>query len=83
MNSLEALPRYVLFAILLAGMLGVSPTPAKAACEGDALRFCGSAIPDRDRVKACLLQNFKQLSPDCQSQFREGRSANHRRRHHG
>ena len=81
MSSPELRRDYLLFAALLAGILVHSPTPAKAACEMDALRFCGSAIPDRDRVKSCLLQNLNSLSPDCRSQFREGRAANRRRRY--
>lgn len=31
----------------------------------DAFRFCQSAIPDRDRVFACLVENRDQISSAC------------------
>jgi hypothetical protein len=65
---------HILFAILLVGTLSALPTPAKAQCEGEALRLCGGAIPDRERVKSCLLKNLSGLSEGCRSQFREGRN---------
>ena len=35
------------------------------ACTDDAYNFCGHAIPDRDRVAACLHQNLKRISSAC------------------
>ena len=66
--------RHILFAILLVGTLSALPIPAKAQCEGDALRLCSGAIPNRDQVKFCLLKNLNSLSEGCRSQFREGRN---------
>jgi hypothetical protein len=83
MGNLETRRRYLLLAVLVVAALGGSAHSAKAQCEGDALRLCLPAIPDRDRVKSCLLQNLSSLSPDCRAQFREGQGSGHRRRHHG
>ena len=35
------------------------------ACMGDAFSVCGHAIPDRDRVAACLVQNINRISVAC------------------
>jgi hypothetical protein len=40
------------------------------ACSGDAFRFCGSEIPDVDRVTVCMIRNRSQLSPGCKVYFR-------------
>ena len=50
------------------------PTAASAetpdeqnACMNDAFNVCGHAIPDRDRVAACLAQNITRLSAPCRT----------------
>jgi hypothetical protein len=43
------------------------------ACTPDAFRLCEQAIPDREKVKACLIANRRQLSPDCRRVFQTGR----------
>ena len=35
------------------------------ACMNDAFTICGHAIPDRDRVAACLGQNINRISIAC------------------
>lgn len=35
------------------------------ACMNDAFTVCGHAIPDRDRVAACLAQNINRISAPC------------------
>jgi len=40
------------------------------ACTPDALRLCGDAIPDVDRVTACMIARKAQLSPGCRVYFR-------------
>jgi hypothetical protein len=35
------------------------------ACTDDAFRYCGHAIPDRDRVAGCLSENFNRISIAC------------------
>jgi len=37
----------------------------RSACTPDAFRLCGSAIPDANRVAACLKASGKKLSPAC------------------
>jgi len=39
------------------------------ACTPDVFRFCGSAIPDTDRIVICLRQNTPQLSRGCRAVF--------------
>jgi hypothetical protein len=40
------------------------------ACTPDAFRLCGDAIPDVDRVTACMIARKAQLSPGCRMYFR-------------
>jgi len=61
------------FALTLALVAFVS-APALAqsqneqnACMNDAFTVCGDAIPDRDRVAACLAQNINRISAACRS----------------
>jgi hypothetical protein len=44
-------------------------------CTGDAMRLCGDAIPDVDRVTACMIAKRAQLSDGCKSVFRKLDSA--------
>jgi hypothetical protein len=37
------------------------------ACIDDAFNVCGHAIPDRDRVAACLAANLKRISNECRT----------------
>jgi len=37
------------------------------ACMSDAFNVCGHAIPDRDRVAACLAQNINRISTACRN----------------
>jgi hypothetical protein len=63
---------------LMGALFSVSMLPAAAfaytpeqeqACSGDALRLCGSEIPDVERITACMAQHKVELSPPCQAQF--------------
>jgi len=40
-------------------------------CSGDAFRLCSYAIPDVDRVTACMEQKQELLSPGCAQFFRK------------
>jgi hypothetical protein len=69
------------FGLMLATALSVSMWPAASqaytpeqqqACTPDAFRLCGDAIPDVDRVTACMIRNKSQLSPGCRAFFRAG-----------
>ena len=39
----------------------------RAACTGDVFRLCSSAIPNVDRIVACLKQQKASLSKPCQA----------------
>ncbi|RYB03890.1 hypothetical protein [Lichenibacterium ramalinae] len=42
---------------------------AEQACYDDVNKLCGDAIPDEDKIKACMKVNRAQLSPKCRSVF--------------
>jgi hypothetical protein len=73
---------------LALAFLAVAPVAATAetqdeqqACMGDAFSICGHAIPDRDRVGACLAENIKRLSSACRTvMLRYNRPHGHRPR---
>ena len=39
------------------------------ACFEDAIKFCGSEIPDVQRITACMVRKIDNLSPRCRAQF--------------
>lgn len=41
----------------------------KEACTPDAFRLCSAAIPDANRVAACMAANVANLSPACRAAF--------------
>jgi hypothetical protein len=41
----------------------------RAACEQDAYRLCGDAVPDADRTASCLRRHRMSLSPACRAAF--------------
>jgi hypothetical protein len=48
----------------------------RQACQDDAFRLCQAAIPDRERVFACLAKNQRALNPICRkamAQFVNGK----------
>ena len=51
------------------GSIGVSfaqnSQEEQQACMDDAYKFCGTAIPDRERVFYCLVQNKTAITPRC------------------
>ena len=62
--------------IVGAMLAGVVAAPAETpeqrqACTDDAFQLCSDAMPDRERVFACLVENRKVISPLC----REGMAA--------
>jgi hypothetical protein len=60
-------------------LLGALPTVAfaqleetaerRAACMGDAIMLCSSAIPNKARIASCLASKMSRLSPQCRAQF--------------
>jgi hypothetical protein len=59
-----------LSAALLSGAAHAYTPEQQQACSGDAFRLCGDAIPDVDRVTACMIARKSQLSPGCRVYFR-------------
>ena len=45
------------------------------ACTPDVFRLCGAAIPDENRIVACLQANTPQLSAPCRAVFKSSDSA--------
>ena len=41
------------------------------ACFDDAIKLCGSEIPDVQRITACMVRNIDRLSPRCRAQFNQ------------
>jgi hypothetical protein len=60
-----------LSASMLPGASQAYTQEEEQACSGDAFRLCGDAIPDVERVTACMVRNKSQLSPGCRVYFRE------------
>jgi hypothetical protein len=44
----------------------------RAACTGDAFRFCSSEIPNVAKVTACMKANYAKLSPGCKAAAAKG-----------
>ena len=42
------------------------------ACYNDAMTLCKDAVPDEDKITACMTAKRKQLSPLCGKVFDEG-----------
>lgn len=61
---------------LATGARAFEPTSEqREACTGDAFRLCSSAIPDVDRISACMQANKASLSPRCRAVFNAGAPA--------
>jgi hypothetical protein len=54
---------------------GASEEEARQACAPEALKFCSTEVPDRDRVERCLRAKINQISPDCRAVMNGGRPA--------
>lgn len=72
--------KLIALGVVLGGIAFAAPASVQAyteeerqACEADAFRLCGQAIPDQERVKACLITNMSRLSPACRRMFQRGR----------
>ena len=42
---------------------------AEQACYDDVNRLCADAIPDEEKIKACMKVHREQLSPKCRTIF--------------
>ena len=45
---------------------------AEHLCYGDVQKLCNDAIPDEDRIKACMKVHHAQLSPACAAIYDQG-----------
>lgn len=70
---------FVLTALALATPAAAYTQQEQMACQNDAFQFCGDAIPDEQRVKACLIKNVRRLSAPCRQIFNKGRRPSGRR----
>jgi opacity protein-like surface antigen len=52
--------------IVMASAARAETQQERQACESDAFKVCGSFIPDRDKVFACMVSKKNQLSAPCQ-----------------
>ncbi|MEA2990059.1 MAG: hypothetical protein QOG83_2770 [Alphaproteobacteria bacterium] len=69
------MPKLIAIAFVLTVIGLCAPAQAysqqdQMACQDDAFRLCGQAIPDERRVRACLIANKRRLSPACRKLFR-------------
>jgi len=76
LNRLAGLPLAAAGLLLGLALTALAPAPAAAqqgtmsaeeACKPDAFRLCNDAIPDREKVGACLRRNARALSPACRT----------------
>lgn len=66
---------FLLSIAAFAGSASAATAEEQQACQDDAFKFCNDAIPDEEKVKACLIHNMRKLTPACRSMFgRGGRS---------
>jgi hypothetical protein len=52
---------------LLSPIAAAETSEERQSCIGDAFRVCWAAIPNRDDVFHCLLDNRSKLNPDCRA----------------
>lgn len=78
--------------ILAAAVVMVSPAStwarqsheqAAQACESDVYSLCGKAIPDQQRITACLRKHWSKVSNKCRSAMANyGRNQSGKYSHH-
>jgi len=75
MNNLR---RGLAATVLVANLLATSQAFAqgtaeqRAACTGDAFRYCAAEIPNVSRITSCMRDNLPKLSPACKATFLKG-----------
>ena len=65
-----SMPAIALSLSFLSGAAYAYTPEQQQACTPDAFRLCGDAIPDVNRVTACMIARKAQLSPGCRVYFR-------------
>ena len=69
MNSGKLLAATSFATGLLTGSAYAYTPEQQQMCSGDAMRLCGEYIPDVDRITACMIRKYSQLSEGCQAVF--------------
>ena len=69
MNKGKLLAATTLALGLLTGSANAYTPEQQQMCSGDAMRLCGEYIPDVDRITACMIRKYSQLSSGCQAVF--------------
>jgi hypothetical protein len=59
-----------LAAVLFTGIAHAYSPEQQQACSGDAMRLCGSELPNIERITACMIAKRSALSPGCRVYFR-------------
>ena len=65
---------------LLAGAASAADAPPAAgavatACKADVEKLCAGITPGDGKIKACMKEHRKELSPDCKKELAEARKA--------
>lgn len=65
----------VVIALASSGANAQSPAAPswRAACGADLAQFCGQVQAGGGRLRECLRQNFRELSPGCKQALRQAR----------
>jgi hypothetical protein len=75
MNNAKLLAATALALGLLSGSAYAYTPEQQQMCSGDAMRLRGEYIPDVDRITACMIRKYSQLSSGCQAVFEAPPSA--------
>jgi hypothetical protein len=62
---------------------GTQPPTARqalAVCQPDLAQFCGDVRPGGGRIKSCIKENWRQLSPGCKQALLQARQARQQQR---
>ncbi len=67
MNTVKAMTTAL--ALLIAA--GAAAAPAERPCRDDLMKYCQSAVGQREEMRQCIRTNYSQLSEQCQTALRE------------
>jgi hypothetical protein len=77
-----ALPAGILLGSLSGASAQTQPNDeAVQACTPDAMRLCSEFIPDREKVRLCMMRKRRELSEACRTAMRGGEKEHHVYRH--
>ncbi|MEJ2089208.1 MAG: hypothetical protein P8Y69_12220 [Gammaproteobacteria bacterium] len=66
----------LLFGLITASFAVAAPAPeADRPCRNDVMNHCGDAVGDRERMRACMQENFAKFSEQCKARIRERQAA--------